>query len=210
MENLKEVVSKTKKDLFDSRENSTLYYFALAFLTLLFFIFMLSEGTGIVGVLGRTLGFLILVILAYSMIDWVSSSTKDPEYWEDKRELDEEVNLRIQEASELLERVSKGGKISKKNLSKKIREVFYIKLKEKKDLSNEEVRELLKDEERFREVVKDSVISDFILSSNEDKETTNGKKGSIEKLIGSNSSNERGEEHKKEIERVIRRISTWD
>ncbi len=204
------MVSKVKNILFRRRGTSKTYYIALISLTALFLALMLSGATGFTGVLGRTFGFLILVILAYSLVDWNLNMTESDEFWIEKKELDEIVNLRMQDTSKTLNRASRGEKICKKNLSKKIRNVFFIKLKEKKDLTEEEIQTLLQDRDKFHRIVQDEVISDFILASYSDDKTGTDEEEFTQKISSLFSSGKDPKEYKKEIKQVIQRVEEWD
>ncbi len=202
-----------KEDLFDRKENSSFYYLALLSLTVLFFLLMLGNGTGILGALGRAIGFFILIILGYNLIDWNLETTENFELWREKREVDQKVNLRILETSKLVDRAAEGEKLSEENIAEKIRDVFFIKLKERKDLSEGGLRALLDDQKELRKVIQDEKISDFILYGFEDREAHEEKKkddGIIKKTKLFGSSGKNGEKQKKEIERMIRRIERWE
>ncbi|MBS3782053.1 MAG: hypothetical protein KGY66_01705 [Candidatus Thermoplasmatota archaeon] len=210
MSGITAMVPKVKKVLFKGRVTSNTYYIALISLTVLFLVLMWSGEGGFTGVLGRSLGFFILVILSYSLIDWCLNITESSESWREKKELDEIVNLRMQDTSKTMNRASKGERICQRKLSEKIRNIFFIKLKEKKDLTEEEIKELLQDRDKFQRTVQDEVISDFILASYSDDKTGTDDKELTQKISSFFSPRKDPKEYNKEIEQVIRRVEEWD
>ncbi len=210
MGKIKTAISKIKRDLFERRETSSFYYIALFSLTALFLVLMLGNRTRLLRTLGRSLGFLILVILAYSFIDWNLDVTERFKFWKEKREIDQEVNFRMEETTKLVERASSGEKLSQEKLSEKLRNTFLIKLKDKRNLSEDQVQELLENQDKFRRVVRDEAIADFILNGFEDEKVIDEDEKRWFKKIGLfSSSKEKMELPKKEIERIIRRIERW-
>ncbi|MEF8873732.1 MAG: hypothetical protein V5A88_03560 [Candidatus Thermoplasmatota archaeon] len=197
------LISKINNGPFARKRESKVYYLALVFLIGIFIVFTLSGGIGFAGTVGRISGFFILAMIAYGLIDWGSAVTEKHEFWREKEDLDEEVNLRMRKTSKIIERASSGEKTSKKTLSEKIKKTFLIKLKEKRDLTEEEVQELLEDEEEFRRIVQDEVISDYILEDLEEEE----EKGKIATFL---SSLEDKEEYRKKTKQVIRRVEGWE
>lgn len=196
------LIPKMKKDLFERKRESKVYYIALILVTAMFLIFTLGGGTGFTGTFGRIAGFFILVIIGYGLVDWSLDITERHGFWKEKEEIDGKANLRMRDTSKTLERASKGEKTSQKNLSERIAKTFLINLKEKRDLTEEELEELLKDEEELRRIVDDKVISDFIFNEFKGDEK--------EKDNGFLSSSEDPKEYRKKIEQVIRRIEKWD
>lgn len=178
-----------KVNIFEENRESKLYYLFLIFLVVLFLVFTLGEDrTGFAGTIGRVSGLVILLVIGYGLIDWSFAITESEEFWQEEEDIDEKINLRMEETSKILERASQGEKTSQDNLTDKVRKTFFTMLKERRGLIEEGLQELLMDEDRFRSVVDDDLISDFILDGPEDFE----------------------EEYEKKIEEVIGRMERWD
>lgn len=181
----------TKKESGDQ-----LYYILMALL-------ILALGAGIVfigGMLRFTLAVFILLIIGFNLVYWMFEETEKSEIWKREYEYDEEVNLKLRKSSDLVRRAFKGMELSQGLLEKKIRDLYLDKLKEERNLSQEEVRELLNDAEEFRKVVDDDLISDFILS----KEDQHG----IDEQPSSEKS--KGENYEQWITYLLKRIEGWE
>ncbi|MBS3789953.1 MAG: hypothetical protein KGY66_03460 [Candidatus Thermoplasmatota archaeon] len=149
------------------------------------------------GMLRLTLAILILLVIGSNLVYWSMEETRYSDIWERDDEFDEVVNLKLKKNSDLVKRAFKGMELSQGYLEKKIRDLFLDKLMDDKNLSREETRELLKDSEKFRQVVDDEVISDFILSKREEDEQS-----SIERL--------EGEDYGQWISTLLKRIEGWE
>ncbi len=200
--NLKKI-TQIKRDLFDHEGESSIYFYIVTgAIALLFLIFIMERGGpwggDLLTILAWVLGFVIILHIAYLLISWTSSVTERPDVWEETREFDTDENLQVKKISTLLDRAAEGKTVSQERLHEKIKDIFFIKLKERKDLNDEEVRDLVRDPDRFRDLVKDDTISDFILSIEENK------KGKFKVQDMSE------EQYKKKIRKIIRRINEWD
>ncbi|MBS3781593.1 MAG: hypothetical protein KGY68_03165 [Candidatus Thermoplasmatota archaeon] len=149
------------------------------------------------GMLRLTLAILILLVIGSNLVYWSMEETRYSDIWERDDEFDEVVNLKLKKNSDLVKRAFKGMELSQGYLEKKIRDLFLDKLMDDKNLSREETRELLKDSEKFRQVVDDEVISDFILSKREEDEQS-----STERL--------EGEDYEGWISTLLERIERWE
>lgn len=197
---------KTIKDLMRQNETSNFFYILVGILALLSILFVMGGDEGLPYTIGRIVALIIVVLLAYSLIRWTSNITEKSDDWIEKESLDDDINLRIQDISELLERASEGKEKSQEILHKKLRKVFFLKLKEIRDISDNELRDLVKKPEKFRELVQDEVIADFILSmEKKSKETSSGKS----KLFSS-SKVKTQKKYKKKIKELIQRIDEWE
>ncbi len=171
-------------------EGNLLYYILMAMI-------VLGSSVGIVLVSGMfrlTLALLIIFVIGFNLVYWVVEETDDTEIWEREDELNEEINLKLKETSELVQRAFRGMELSQGVLEKKIENLFLEKLKENRNLSEEEVRELVRDQEKFRQVVDDELISDFILSKKDED-------FSSERLEREN--------YKRLISTLLKRIEKW-
>ncbi|MFW5946778.1 MAG: hypothetical protein ACOCTN_07930 [Candidatus Natronoplasma sp.] len=197
---------KTIKDLTRQSETSNFFYILVGLLALLSILFVMGGDDGLPYTIGRIVALIIILILAYSLITWISHITEESEDWIEKESLDEDINLRIQDISELLKRASEGKEKSQEILHEKLRKVFFLKLKEIEDISDNDLRDLVKDPEEFRRLVQDEIIADFILSMEEESNETNS--GKFEVFSSSNGQGEK--KYKKKIKEVIQRIDSWE
>ncbi len=196
-------ITDKKGSIFDLDSESKFFLIIIVLLSILFVILVLGESEGIFDesmsrVFGRVIGFFILMILAHRLIIWTSRMTEKPESWEKKKEAKSDENLQIKEISTLLDRASDGKSMSQKILHDKIKEIFFTKLKDEKDLDKEELNRLLKNPEEFRKVVQDDKISDFILSI-EGKEKSKLEDKDMDKA-----------QYKKRVRKMIKRIKEWE
>ncbi|MBS3781967.1 MAG: hypothetical protein KGY68_05100 [Candidatus Thermoplasmatota archaeon] len=149
------------------------------------------------------------MILAYSLVDWSIKVTENTERWTEDEELDEDINLRIQDVSELLRRASEGKEKSQEILHKRLKKIFFVKLKEKKDISRDDIRDLIRKPEELRKVVKDEVISDFILSTEKKSSKTDIQRRKSKRGFLSSSKKNDPEKYKEKIKEIIQRINSW-
>ncbi|MFP4608649.1 MAG: hypothetical protein ACOCTR_02580 [Candidatus Natronoplasma sp.] len=169
----------------DVEEGDRLYYILITILVVILTAFMLAWG----GQPQLTLAIIILFIIGGNLVYWMYERTESSVVWEQEEELSEELNLKMKDDSDLIRRAFQGMELSQSLLEKKIKNLFIEKLKDERNLSKEEVRELLQRPEKFRQVVDDEVISTFILS----EETERGQKDYQEKIY-----------------RLIVRIERWE
>ncbi len=180
-------------------------YYLLGLLALIGFIIIIE---GYLDTFARMLSFLVVIIFAYGLITWSHSSTEDDEFWEDKDELSEEINLQVRDVKRVLKLASEGKEKSREKLHKKIEEIFFLKLKDEKDMSRQNICDLAEKPEEFQELVDDKMISEFILymEGSSNSSDPNGEKKEkesyhIEKL--------KGTEYREYIRKLIQRIDGW-
>jgi len=176
-------------------EGNLLYYILMAFIVLLSIGGIILVGGG--GGLNLTLSILILLVIGFNVFYWTIENTEYPDIWERDEEYNEEVNLKLRDTSDLVRRSFKGMEVSQAYLEKKIKNLFLDKLRNNRNLSREEMRELLEDPGEFRKVVDDEVISDFILSNKEEDELS-----SKERL--------EGDDYQRWISQLLKRIQGWE
>ncbi len=193
---------KIIEKLTDQNETSNFFYLLVGSLALLSVLFLMGGDEGLPFILGRITGFIIIVMLAYSLIEWVGQTIKETEHWTEEENLDEDINLRIDDISALLKRASEGERKSQEILHEKLKKIFFLRLKEEEDISENEVRGLVKKQEKFSEVVQDEVIAEFILSMEEDSA-----EGS--KLLSSKK-RKGGKEYRAKINELVQRIDSWE
>lgn len=194
------------KDLTRQHETSNFFYILVGLLALLSILFVMGGNEGLPYTIGRIVAFIIILLLAYSLITWTSKITEESEDWIEKESLDEDINLKIQDISELLGRACEGKEKSQEILQKRLKKVFFLKLKEIEDISDNDLRDLVKTPEEFSELVQDEVIADFILSMEEESNETNSDKF---KFFSSSNVNSQ-KKYKQKIKKVIQRIDEWE
>ncbi len=184
---------------------STNPYYLLILLALIGFIIIIE---GYLDTFARMLSFLVVIIFAYGLITWSHSSIEEDEFWEDKDELSEEINLQVRDIKRVLKLASEGKEKSREKLHKRIEEILFLKLKDKKDMSRQQIRDLAEKPEELQELVNDKMISEFILymERSSDSSDSNAKKKEkenyyIEKIEGT--------EYKEYIKKLMKRIDEW-
>ncbi len=188
-------------NLLREKETSNFFYLLVGLLALLSILFVMGGDEGLAFILGRIAGFIIIILIAYNLIEWTSHVTESPENWTEKESLDEDINLRIQDISELLERASEGKEMSQDILHERIKKIFFLKFKEVEDISDNELDDLVRKPDEFRKVVKDEMIADFILSTEE----KSSKRKKIKSLKGASQ-----KKYKRKIKDLIQRIDEWE
>ncbi|MFW6064756.1 MAG: hypothetical protein ACOC8Y_04185 [Candidatus Natronoplasma sp.] len=192
---------KTINNLLHEKETSNFLYLLIGLLALLSILFVMGGDEGLPLILGRITGFIIVILIAYNLIECTSHVTESPEDWIEKESLDEDINLRIQDISELLERASEGKEMSQDILHERIKKIFLLKFKEVEDIPDNELNDLVRKPDEFRKAVKDEVIADFILSTMKKSSKRKKKKS----LKGTSQ-----KKYKIKIKDMIQRIDEWE
>lgn len=185
-------------DLLREKETSNFFYLLIGLLALLSILFVMGGDDGLPFILARIAGFIIVILIAYNLIEWTSNVTESTEHWIEKANLDEDINLRVQDISELLERASEGKEMSQDILHERIKKIFFLKFKDVEEISDNELNDLVKKPEKFRKAVKDEVIADFILSTEEKQKKRRSLRGASQK------------KYKSKIKDIIQRIDEWE
>lgn len=191
-------IAKKNKNFLDLESDKKFVYLIVGLLSVLFLIAVMAEGGDISIVLGRIIGLAIISVLSYMLVNWISTITEETEVLKEKKEFESDKNLQMEEISILLERASDGKTKSQEILHNKIKDIFFIKLKETRNLSKSELRSIVKKPERFRSIVQDDMIADFILSL----EIENEDEFDPEEMDK--------EQYKDMIRKMIQEISKWD
>jgi len=195
-------------DLLDQSETSNFFYLLIGLLIFLSILFVMGgdDGEGLPYYIGRGISYIIVILFAYSLLDWTTRMTEKTTDWTEKESLDEGINLRIQDISELLQRASEGKEMSQDILHKKLKKIFFLKLKDIEDISDNDLRDLVRNPEEFRKVVQDDVIADFILSLEEESKEKKSRRSRF--LSSSDYKNQKN--YKKKIKDLIQRIEEWE
>ncbi|MEF8873725.1 MAG: hypothetical protein V5A88_03525 [Candidatus Thermoplasmatota archaeon] len=200
-------ISGPKDILLPKKEGESLLYYLIMALI----IFPMAVGIILVGgMLRLTLANLILFIIGFNLVYWSMEITEKSDVWKSEEEFDERVNLKLKGDSELVKRACKGMELSRGILEKKIKNLYLSKLMENRNLEKEKVGELLKNSEEFRQVVDDDIISDFILSKRGENESERvDEEENLEEERSSTKQFE-GEEYKRWISKLLKRIEGWE
>lgn len=199
MDNSKSAYTAGSQNLPGNEEGDLLYFILMGLI-------IAGLTIGIVlysGMLRFTLTFLILVVIGSNLIYWLMENTEKSTIWRREGEFDKRVNLQLKDNSDLVRRAFKDMELSQGYLEKKIKDLFLSKLADKRNLSKEEIRELQQDPERFRQIVNDEMISDFILYKRSGE--NNGEK---EKIVSGEELE--GEDYEEWIFEIIDRIQRWE
>ncbi len=197
---------KMINDLLDQSKTSNFFYLLIGFMVLLSIIFVMGGDEDLPYQLGRIISFIVVILFAYSLLDWTTRVTEKTSEWTEKESLDEDINLRIQDISELLKRASEGKKMSQDILHEKLKKIFFIKLKEIEDLSDNDIRDLVRNPDEFRKVAQDEIIADFILSLEQDSKKRRSRRSNF--LSSSKSISQKS--YKNKIKEIIKRIDEWE
>ncbi len=192
------------KKLLRQKETSNFFYILIGLLLLLSVLFVMGGDEGLPLILGRVAGFIIVILIAYNLIEWTNNITTTSERWTEEESLDEDINLRIQDISELLQRASEGNEKSQEILHNKLKKIFFLKLKEIEDISDNDLRELLREPDEFRKLVEDDIIADFIITLEKRSDDDGGSKF----LSSSKRISQR--KYKEKIKEIIHRIKEWE
>lgn len=194
--------SRSDHTPFLKKEKGDLLYYLLTFLLILALAVAMIIGGGD---LRLTLANLILIILGLNLIYWEIEGTETSEIWKSEEEFDKKVNLKLKDSSKLVERAHGGMELSQGILEKKITNLYLNKLKENRNLTQEEMRKLLKSPEEFKRVVDDDIISEFILSKKtEDTDTSEDVDEREDAEIPTEGFE--GEDYEKWISKLLKRI----
>lgn len=191
-------IAKKNKNILNQKSTRKLVYLIVGLLSVLFIVFIGAEGGYLSIVLGRMTAILIIIIIAYRLVSWTSTITEETEVWNEKKEFDTDRTLQVKEISTLLDRAAEGKTRSQEVLHEKIKDIFFIKLKEREGLSDKDLQDIVKKPERFQSIVQDERISNFILSLEEENDT----EFDLEDL--------EEYQYKKRIRKIIQKISEWD
>ncbi|GEM_PF-4849046 len=136
-----------------------------------FFILVLTVFTvGSEGLLRYFSAMFILFLMGMNLVLWAREITEDEDIWKHEEVLKEEIDIRLGNTSNLVKRASKGMRVSRGLLERKIKDIFLSKLQVERNLSRDEVNKLIRYPDKFRDVVKDDTLADFVLADEDDAE----------------------------------------
>ena len=164
------------------------------------------------GSLKWLLGLSIILFIGGIVVFEIYEGTRDITFWDRNNELDRIVNMNLERLSEIAGRAYRDRTVSKALFEERIKEEFIKKLKNHKNLSDAEMKRLLKDTNRLRKIIGDDLITEFIVG---DKSYTQAvqdqskpKKSFLNKLGFRNISINK--DYKERIDEVLKRMEEWN
>ena len=193
----------------DSRDylKTLILFFLGSFIILIF----LGEG------LGELLVAVLTIWISLFVIFSVANKTSSLKPWrriESKRRLQ---NLPLKKTSDTTERALKGFQMSQMLIEKRLRKDFMEKIKDKRNLSDGEMKELMDNPSELRGVIDDEYLFDFMVNSKRIDDLIQKKTNSVfSNLIESISTkkNDKDKDQKvnfeEKMEVIIEKISKWE
>ncbi|MFP3872261.1 MAG: hypothetical protein ACOCTR_02600 [Candidatus Natronoplasma sp.] len=164
----------------------------------------------------KFLAMLLIVLVGFSVIFAAKRNTKSISLWRRGARGKERENLPLKRRSELLERGVRGLKLSQALLERRLRKSLMEKVKDEEDLSDREMKGLLKDHLRLRKMVEDDTLVDFLLNSKRlkdviDEENDSSKFLEVLRTFRPSRYEERSkdESYEDHIEEVMEKITDW-
>ncbi len=169
---------KKKIDFESSEENEDrLFYILVGILSLILFVLMFQAR----GYLKWSLAVMVLLSLGTPLIISIHKNTKKKKIWNRDSSLDEELYLKMEKTSKLVNRAFKGQKMSQDMLKKRLRKICLRKIKSENDLSDEKIKRLCEEPERLREAGIDDHVVDFIFEEGQEESLEKKKRAMDEK-----------------------------
>ncbi len=187
-----------------------LYYVLQGVLVgVLFLIILLPEGSAfhlVTHALNeQILAFAIIFIIGFNVVLWIGRKTESLEIWSGETNMTKDENFKLVDDSKTINRAGKGMEFSRGKLKKRIKDLILDKIKVEKDLTDEEVSDIIDDEERLRESVDDDAIVEFLLSFDKKDDGSSKEKGIFKTSLLRDD-----EDYKKEIASILERIDRWE
>lgn len=123
-----------------------------------FFLLMTLFTKGIRGMLAMS----IIIVGSYIVIKKASSRSRPSSSWS-RREFEHDGKLPLKKTSKILSKASRGSTVSRALLEERIREEILRKLRREKNLSEDDIEELIEQPEELFQVMDDWVLSEFVL-----------------------------------------------
>lgn len=182
----------------------------IAFLSI-FFIFM---G----GYIEWVLGLLVLLLMCMLIASEIGDMSSEMSFWERDDDIDYELNMNLKEISKVADRAFNGKKVSKARLEERIIKEFLGKVKTNRELSDDDIKDMLNDPEKMGKKIDDEKITDFILGSKSFTDIVHEK--SIHEQDISRWSNlkdklkfkkeVKDENYKERIDEILKRMEEWN
>ncbi len=152
----------------------------------------------------KTIAIFVIFLIGINLAHWTWERTNHIKIWRHRDELDEETNFMMAEVSKIYDRAVQGMELSQHLLEKKVKNIFMNKLKERRNLSEDEVFKLKQDPDEFKKTVDDDIIADFILSKEEEFSEMNLSEEDTEEKEHDDR------EYEQWIKKVIERVEKWE
>ncbi len=117
------------------------------------------------GYLQRFVTMLLLSWIGSHIIFTASKDVNIISTWRRPQGEDKVQNLPLERMSGRMDRALKGLELSQTLIEKRLKRDLVEKIKEKKDMSEGDIKELLKNEDDLRKIVEDETLVDFLLNS---------------------------------------------
>jgi len=157
-------------------------------------------------------GLFIILMMGGIIVFQIYEKSRDVSFWERDNELDSIVNLNLERVSDIAGRAYRDRTISKALLEQRIKEEFFKKIKNYKNLSDSKMEQIKNDPNRLRKIIDDDVITKFILESKGYSETVHdesGNKKPISKIFGFKKISI-NKDYKQRIDEVLKRMEEWN
>lgn len=155
------------------------------------------------GTLRWTVSIFALAIIATLLTKRLYSDSIPLKSWKRESELDVVVGSKLKDTSDTVQRALGGYDTSQALLEERITRAFMDKLKRERDISPDSIDELLKDPERLERVIQDRVITKFLITSRDYRDT--GTPG----LFSESSSREKIDNYDEWIKKVLKHMEEW-
>lgn len=135
----------------------------IGFFIVILFLFMLVTEGG----LRWVVSLIILVIVGMMFFKRFHDKTLSVSEWKRENKLEDTVNFQLPATHKLVKKAKGGSEWSRALLEKRIRNEFLKKVKRERNISGDEMKSVLKDKKRIKELLNDDLLSDFIIKSRE-------------------------------------------
>ncbi|MFO7791739.1 MAG: hypothetical protein R6W73_02000 [Candidatus Saliniplasma sp.] len=176
-------------------------------------IFVISLLIILMIALGNPLKWVVsLIILGWfglNMINHIYNKTDDMELWKRENELDEIVHLHISRLSDITEKAYEGKELSRGLLEEYLIDEFIKKIKDKRNLTNSEVKYLLDHPTDLKKVIEDDELTNFVLKGKSLKKVLQNEPDddSKEKFFERRKIDKA---YKRKIERLVKKMEEWN
>ncbi len=123
--------------------------------------------------------------------------------WERHTDLDITIGSNLEPLLKTVDRAAHGSETSQALLEERLKNLFIERLKDSKELSSDELKNLLNDPSRLKRVVEDDVLTEFLIKGKDIR-----KIGGHHALYGSKTESN-PIKYKKKINRIIKHIEEW-
>lgn len=189
----------------------------LSFVSIALFLILLLPFAG--GNPRQLIGITLICWVAFFIIFKAKRDTMSLSRWAKPHRKKKLTNLPLKKDSKTVDRALGGLELSRLLIEKKLRRGLIEKIKEKENLSENEVKALLKDRSKLNEIVKDETLIEFLVEKKEIEDVRNevstDKKinlTDVKKMIPNIKKDKPkiDESYRKKIADMLKRISDWE